>query len=117
MKKRLTLLTIDFAFDSFFGGATGFFDCAFGDGDGDGDGEAVGCGVGAAVGLGPAATSAAGGPFAIRERTASVPPISSNAATTAATTLSRFFAGSEPLREKDSLGKDCFAAATLAAAP
>jgi hypothetical protein len=79
-----------------------------------GDGEGEGSGVGSGVGLGLTATMGSRGVAANRERTASVIPISSNAATTVAITLIRFFAFADPVSEREILGKGSLAAATLA---
>jgi hypothetical protein len=103
----LTLFANERAFDSFFGVTAGFFASGFGEAVGEGDG------VGATVGLGLAATIASVARAALRDLTASVIPIKSTAATTAAITLSCLFDFSVPLTNTEILGKErCFTVTT-----
>ena len=95
----LILFVSDLSFPSFFG--TGFLGSTFGEGDGEGEGS----GVGSGVGLGLTATTGSAGETAFRDRTASTMPISSTAATTIAIILKRFFARSEPVSDREILGK------------
>ena len=83
-------------------------------GEGDGDGEGLGSGVG--LGLGVATTTGCAGRFSL-EPTASAIPINNTAATIIANILNLFLARSEPVREREILGKGSLFVPVSAAGP
>ena len=89
----------------------GFAASRFGEGDGKGSG--VGSAVGVGLGLGTTTTGCTG--ELTREPIANAIPSKSTAATITATTLNRFLARSEPVREREILGKGYLVAAVSAA--